>query len=72
MTTLLRASFIILLGNSVLLVAAFIHPPTHTIYTDLSSRCQEDEVFAWVANDVRGCVNYDNLLTTYTDDWEVK
>jgi len=24
--------------------------------------CQEDEVWWWIANDVRGCVSFDNLM----------
>lgn len=33
----------------------------------VSAKCQEDEVFAWVANDTRGCVNYDTLYHLMTD-----
>lgn len=27
----------------------------------IASMCEEDEVFAWIDNDARGCVNYDEL-----------
>lgn len=31
------------------------------IQQQIAAMCQEDEVYAWISNDTRGCVNYDQV-----------
>jgi hypothetical protein len=67
MSILLRVSIVLLAIQLFLLGDTYFRPirttpiPLQDIQSTIKELCREDEVFAWVANDMRGCVNYEEL-----------
>lgn len=60
-----RFRMMVLVGLLVLNLAVLVGILVATGYRTAMPDCQEDEVIAWVADDVRGCVNAEEYVADF-------